>query len=56
MRKVSIIVPTYNNERCISNCLTSIIGQTYCKIEVIVIDDGSEDRTGEMGVSRSLCK
>ena len=43
--KVSIIVPTYNNERYIRKCLDSLIAQSYSNIEIIVINDGSCDGT-----------
>lgn len=42
---VSIIVPCYNGEKYISRFLDSIINQTYKKIELIIIDDGSTDNT-----------
>lgn len=42
---VSIIIPAYNCELYIERCLESIISQTYKKIEIIVIDDGSQDNT-----------
>ncbi len=42
---VSIIVPAYNCEKTISKCLNSIIGQDYENIEIIVINDGSTDKT-----------
>lgn len=45
---VSIIVAAYNTEEYIAHCLTSIINQTYNNIEIIVIDDGSTDETGEI--------
>lgn len=40
---VSVIVPVYNREKYIEQCLSSIIGQTYKELEVIVINDGSTD-------------
>lgn len=40
---VSIIVPLYNGEECIERCLSSLIQQTYRNIEVVVINDGSND-------------
>lgn len=42
---VSIIVPIYNGETFISNCVESLIAQTYKNIEIILIDDGSTDNT-----------
>lgn len=43
--KVSIIVPMYNAEKTIKTCIESIISQTYKNIEIIVINDGSKDRS-----------
>ena len=46
MYKVTVIVPVYNAENYICECIDSILGQTLDQIELIVIDDGSTDRTG----------
>lgn len=43
---ISIIVPAYNAQRYIEKCLNSLLEQTYEKIEILVIDDGSKDDTG----------
>lgn len=43
--KVSVIIPTYNEEKTIGECLESLSRQTYIDIEIIVVDDGSTDTT-----------
>ena len=45
---ISVLVPVYNIERYIGRCLESIIVQTYKNLEIIVVDDGSTDRSGEI--------
>jgi len=42
---VSVVVPTFNSESTIENCLRSIISQTYRNIEITVVDKGSKDNT-----------
>ena len=46
--KVSIIIPVYNGERYLEECLKSVLNQTLEGIEVIVVNDGSTDRSGEI--------
>lgn len=47
-KKVSVIVPVYNVEKYISNCINSILNQTYSDIELILINDGSTDASGDI--------
>ena len=46
--KVSLIVPVYNMESYIQQCLDSLIAQTYQDFELIIVDDGSTDQSGEI--------
>lgn len=45
---ISVIIPAYNIEQYIERCLESVCGQTYSRLEIIVIDDGSSDGTGNI--------
>ena len=45
---ISVIVTAYNIERYLPRCLDSLIAQTYQRLEIIVVDDGSTDRTGQI--------
>lgn len=45
---VSVLVPSYNHEKYILDCVESVLGQSYDNIELIVIDDYSTDRTYEI--------
>ena len=45
---VSIIIPCFNSEKFIENTLNSVLKQTYKNFEVIVIDDGSKDKSAEI--------
>ena len=48
MYKVSIIVPLYNVQDYIENCVDSLVNQTYKNIEIILVNDGSTDNSGEV--------
>ena len=45
---VSIVVPVYNVESYVDDCLRSIEGQTYANIEIVIVDDGSTDRSSDI--------
>lgn len=46
--KVSVVVPVYNAERYLDRCITSIVDQTYRNLEIILVDDGSPDRSPKL--------
>ena len=46
--KVSVIIPTYNRAAEVRNAIESVLAQTFSDLEVIVVDDGSSDDTGQI--------
>ena len=50
MDKISIIVPVFNVEKYLSKCIESLVKQTYKNIEILLINDGSQDN------SLNICK
>ena len=54
MKKISIIVPIYNAERHLEECINSIVGQSYKNIEIILINDGSTDNTKNILIQNKL--
>lgn len=44
-RLISVIIPTYNEQKSIAECLESLASQSYKQLEIIVVDDGSTDQT-----------
>ncbi len=48
MPKLSIILPVYNSEKYLSQCIDSVISQSFADFELIIINDGSTDSSGEI--------
>ncbi len=46
--KVTVIIPVYNTEKQLRECLTSVCDQTYQNLEIILVDDGSTDASGQI--------
>lgn len=45
---ISVVIPTYNEEKCIENCLSSVMNGSVLPLEIIVADGGSNDKTVEI--------
>lgn len=48
MKKLSVIIPIYNCERTLENCVDSIVNQTYSNLEILLVNDGSTDKSLEL--------
>ncbi|WP_071188886.1 glycosyltransferase family A protein [Trichormus sp. NMC-1] len=48
MPKISVIIPVYNSEKTVAETLDSVLAQTYGDLEVIIVDDGSTDKSIEI--------
>lgn len=44
--KISVVIPVYNSEDTISACIESILQQSFTEFELIIVDDGSIDKSG----------
>lgn len=48
MISVTVIIPVYNNEVQLDRCIKSVLSQTYGKLEIIIVNDGSTDKSGQI--------
>jgi len=59
-KKISVIIPIYNVEDYLDECVTSVCNQTYTNLEILLIDDGATDGSGTIadawGAKDSRCK
>ena len=55
MKKISLIIPVYNGERYLRQCLDSAMNQSYDNYEIIVVDDGSTDQSYEIAKEYQKC-
>jgi cellulose synthase/poly-beta-1,6-N-acetylglucosamine synthase-like glycosyltransferase len=46
---VSVLVPAYNEEQVLTNCIEGLLNQTYQNYDIVIINDGSKDRTALIG-------
>ena len=45
---LSVIIPVYKVEQYLDQCVESVVNQTYCNLDIILVDDGSPDKCGAM--------
>lgn len=48
MPQISVIVPVYNVEKYLNRCIDSILAQSFSEFELILVNDGSTDKSGEI--------
>lgn len=48
MPKFSIIIPVYNTEKYLQQCVESVLNQTYADFEIILVNDGSTDNSAKI--------
>lgn len=55
MKKISVIIPVYNVEKYLDDCLSDVTGQSYTNLQIILIDDGSTDESGALCDKWAAC-
>lgn len=45
---ISVVIPVYNASKYLRNCVASVLAQTYCELEIILVDDGSKDESPDI--------
>ena len=48
MELISVIIPVFKVEKYLARCLDSVVNQTYKNLEIILVDDGSPDKSGNI--------
>ncbi len=46
--EISVVIPAYNHERFLRETIDSVLGQSYENLELIIVDDGSTDKSAEV--------
>src|SRR6056297_1274604 len=48
MKKITVVLPTFNRSKFLQESIESVLNQTYCNYELIIVDDGSTDNTSKI--------
>ena len=48
MKSIGVVIPIYNTEKYLAKCVESVLNQNYEALQVVLVDDGSSDDSGEI--------